>query len=1254
MPSGVTVTVVIDNYVDANGKSYSTQFDTRYMWKKEGDYYVNYEPSQLGDIQVNERDIRKIKKKSKIWFFLRLHMPFIYIRANTEKKSSGKGEQLFQEVLKIQKKYRDSLVKKKPLQTVKSQSLPPQTVKPQSPVTTEPVEELDDRNALGIDEVYAMMGIREGFKRETEKVLRNYETILEEAIDDASANDNLDTELQNYKTIDTEKLGKEEKFIFIRNITDTEPQYPALQFAMQLPAIFSLILPVQDKVRKEVASWFNFIYSSTTTTERSDFSADFKVTEFKVTVNPLLEELQKRISNTFDIDRKKQTIYPLSLSTLMLFFFHTNNIKVLWPAASAIVEKMQIIYDELEEKEVDVLFKNANDYKNGSKKSLEFSEFGKNAMLTFLGCVFLHMKKDDKQISYQFLDQGTDTKRNLTELVLKQYPENVLLDAYKHLCERQENYFKRLALRNKPTVPYVLSDYEEGNLPRLLPMTPQSMKHLEINKDTLDCIPCKKGHERYRGYTNAIFHKDKFDPDNNVAYCVQTLDDLLEELGLQDQKKLPYYVQWVGTAEAAQRRLDEYMKVQQQYFDSNDARYDMVTYYTTLIRLWADKKIKELANYTEEFYLNEKNLEKEISFEDLKEDQDGTWSAYLKEKFATVTNELWKLLKKVLSFAKNVGMVLYKTLTLLVNHPMVMQLLIEYVEKYFNEVCQSISSYETTQELKDNAGQTSVSAPKNGVDMIRSDNEGNVERLSYERGQWYKVSEEEKAKLVAEKKRLDGQVWDNKVWVFYEVLSGFLKDGKWKDAMEDMQALHSQTFTALFDALQAIPLVGQVFKTVGKETVRTFILGYLQDAGSAVLKRVVKTANNIQRVTKLATTFYQSIQIYRGQCDAKPATLWNGVQLGKELTTRFNIAYQNAIVNVPYYAMMILSEEALQRFVYKNKTPNRDVIVQSLIDGTLVGGSPLKQDKLNQVLEEDRIKQRFQKLKEILAKYTKKGSTFEGTVQIRNFMDISIDDQKAYDEEIKTSKSKKTVWYMVAGVGVALAAAACYANPACAAGASAVATGVSAYLANTKAAKVGFDIARSLGKRWDQIKSLVKEWIGFVYSNGKFIKEKGQAIIQKIADKTGVSFSGVADALKNLIFDKNAREMLMDFAPRATLVAAEPLYKAGIKFYGNVQDWIDSYKAIPLQNILEMKPIYNAVFRSRLKEMVERFSLDQNTDGSLVPVKSTNTYKSLQDLMDKKKTMKIAWMPEQYSNLKIDEVYRYFEFYPEGRVNLNS
>ena len=32
MPAvGVTVTVVIDNYVDANGKGYSTQFTTEYM-----------------------------------------------------------------------------------------------------------------------------------------------------------------------------------------------------------------------------------------------------------------------------------------------------------------------------------------------------------------------------------------------------------------------------------------------------------------------------------------------------------------------------------------------------------------------------------------------------------------------------------------------------------------------------------------------------------------------------------------------------------------------------------------------------------------------------------------------------------------------------------------------------------------------------------------------------------------------------------------------------------------------------------------------------------------------------------------------------------------------------------------------------------------------------------------------------------------------------------------------------------------------
>ena len=113
---------------------------------------------------------------------------------------------------------------------------------------------------------------------------------------------------------------------------------------------------MQDKVRKEVASWWSYVSASTTTAGRSDFSADFKVTEFRVSLNPLLEELQKRISNTFDIDRKEQSIYPLSLSTLMLFFFHTNKIKVLWPAASAIVEKMQIIYDELEEKEVDVFY----------------------------------------------------------------------------------------------------------------------------------------------------------------------------------------------------------------------------------------------------------------------------------------------------------------------------------------------------------------------------------------------------------------------------------------------------------------------------------------------------------------------------------------------------------------------------------------------------------------------------------------------------------------------------------------------------------------------------------------------------------------------------------------------------------------------------------------------------------------------------------------------------------------------------------
>lgn len=63
MPAlGVTVTVVIDNYVDANGKGYSTQFTTEYMWKKEDNYYVYYVPSQLGDIQVKKRISENSKK----------------------------------------------------------------------------------------------------------------------------------------------------------------------------------------------------------------------------------------------------------------------------------------------------------------------------------------------------------------------------------------------------------------------------------------------------------------------------------------------------------------------------------------------------------------------------------------------------------------------------------------------------------------------------------------------------------------------------------------------------------------------------------------------------------------------------------------------------------------------------------------------------------------------------------------------------------------------------------------------------------------------------------------------------------------------------------------------------------------------------------------------------------------------------------------------------------------------------------------
>ena len=46
-------------------------------------------------------------------------------------------------------------------------------------------------------------------------------------------------------------------------------------------------------------------------------------------------------------------------------------------------------------------------------------------------------------------------------------------------------------------------------------------------------------------------------------------------------------------------------------------------------------------------------------------------------------------------------------------------------------------------------------------------------------------------------------------------------------------------------------------------------------------------------------------------------------------------------------------------------------------------------------------------------------------------MDITLEEQKAYDEAIEGKGNRFGT--KVAGVGVALAAAACYANPACAA-----------------------------------------------------------------------------------------------------------------------------------------------------------------------------------------------------------------------------
>jgi hypothetical protein len=926
----------------------------------------------------------------------------------------------------------------------------------------------------------------------------------------------------------------------------------------------------------------------------------------------------------------------------MMFFLQPNNEDVICPLGKKIVRKLKTLTPFPE------------DTKNffSETKLLSLNINGRLATIILLGECFLKVHEREKKYTYRHLkDAETIEKRFVTEDIVRNTSELLLLDAYEYLCKEQENYFQILALKNKPYVPYLLSDFEKS-FPRLLPLTPQSMKYLKVNKDTYDCIPCKEGHERYLGYNK--FSQHDREQNKNVGYCVQTLEDLLSDLGVEDFKDLPWFVQWVGVAETAQKRLDDFKKTQQRYYDNGDNRYDMVNYYVTVVQLSADIALKKWANYTLAYYKNKgKKVERLFEQDEIEKT---SWGQSLQE-FAK--QAMASLGSKIMSLTTNVGVILYKVVSLLLNHPTIVQLLTMYVEKYFDELCESIAIYNTKQKIRRDANEIRVSAPENGVDMIRSNrNDTVLERFNYERGTWHKLSDEEKAKIVEEKKKLDSQVWDNKVWTFYEILSGFISDGKWKDLIEDMQALHSNSFSTLFDLLTNVPLIGTVFKKVGKGQVRLLAVGYLRDQGNVALKRIVKRANNLQRVTKLATTFYQTIQIYRGKCDSTPLTLYNGISLGKELTTRYNVAFQNAMFNVPYYAMMVLAEEGFYEISYRQSV-NREVFIEECIKSTIVGGSLKKQDKLNQELADKQKSEgwkAFLKIIQSIDKNRGNQQTLRQYVIENNIRAVTKQDQLFGNEpsewlkKLKEEKESYNLFYKGAAVAVVLGATLCYLNPACATGAVAVATAV---------ANATLQLINVLYEKWNQIKDILKPYYDYVLNGTVLIKDKAASILGGIAttisDKLNLKVT--VEILYKFMEYVSKTEIgirfLQQYAEPAVMIASEQIYRAGAEFLSSTQDFVDRFKGIPLQDILDLKPVYKSVFKSRLREMINKFAIDMDKDKFMdANSKRNDKYKKVQKLLEDKKTVKLAWIP-QYSNLNLEAVETFFQNYEEGRTNLN-
>ena len=549
-------------------------------------------------------------------------------------------------------------------------------------------------------------------------------------------------------------------------------------------------------------------------------------------------------------------------------------------------------------------------------QGLDFTDKSKAVFMLFLGTVMIH--------SYELPSLIIDWSDS---------EENRCLAVYEWVCKKQESHLK--SMFRKETIHWSFSEWgaSGGFMPSLLGHTAQSMEHLNIrligkNKKPV-CSACPKDYMAYYGANWYAVNKKRGLKKNYSGICTQYIDQIAEILELtEEDKNNPWWLNWVGTWQQAQRRLDAYKKKQQEMYDNADPRYSFVDYYMNLMVLQVDLWVKKLFNVCNVKVDDSGDEEQELSEAEKKKwawvdaakaggvaagaaaggaagtffggpvgTAIGAAAGGLGAAFAAYgASKVFATMGEMIRVG---GVLLYKVIGLVLRSPMVQEALLSLAIQYKEKIC------------------IKTAAKSRNFSVVKTGDDGNLKKMN-DLGQWYSINEEEQKTIEDDESKRAAEKAKRKFQQFFAVLQemcGGEGDSFLMTALGSTSLYINGAFDGITRLLMKVPGLGHMMETIGldEEKLQGIIIIGLTDTGTKNFNAMVKANSTFARLQKLYHVLMESNKscLTAGKLVIKDGGLLSD---GKQYV---NYAWETMNFNMPYYALMILNELASEKQLVK-------------------------------------------------------------------------------------------------------------------------------------------------------------------------------------------------------------------------------------------------------------------------------------------------------------------------------------------------